>query len=159
MKVYKLKREMTIPVPIERAWSFFSDPGNLKVISPPEMNFVVLTEPLPDNIHSGLLIEYSLTPLFGIRTKWITEIKEVNEPFFFIDEQKSGPYSLWRHKHSFVQTNDGTHMTDEIEYSIPYSFIGNIANALIVKNKLDHIFKFRKKRISELFSSNNIPVA
>ena len=103
MKVYKLKREMTIPVSIERAWSFFSDPRNLKIISPPEMNFIVLTNPLPDNIHSGLLVEYSITPLFGIRTKWVTEIKEIQEPFAFVDEQKSGPYSFWRHKHSFIE--------------------------------------------------------
>ena len=100
-----------------------------------------------------------MSPLLGIKTKWITEIKEVNEPHFFIDEQRKGPYSFWRHKHAFEKTVDGTWIKDEIEYSNPFSIFGIIANALFVKRKIKSIFDYRTKIISELFSLDNVPVA
>jgi ligand-binding SRPBCC domain-containing protein len=159
MKVYKFKREMVIPVAIDKAWEFFSDPRNLKLITPPEMDFIVLTKYLPRDIYSGLNIEYSVTPIFGIKSRWITEIVDVKEPHSFTDIQKKGPYSMWRHRHSFSETEDGTFMTDEIEYVVPFSFLGIIANTLVVRRKLNSIFNFRTRIISELFSPDNVPIA
>jgi ligand-binding SRPBCC domain-containing protein len=152
MKIHNLTRELFVPSPPGTAWTFFSNPKNLPVITPPEMNFKILTKNLPEKIFSGMLIDYSLTPLFGIRTNWVTEIKEVKENEFFIDEQLKGPYALWRHKHSFIPHEKGTLMKDEVEYVMPFSSIGEMAHRWHVKKKLDFIFDYREKVISEIFS-------
>ena len=159
MKVYTFEREMLIPVSVNEAWSFFSDPCNLKTITPLDLNFKILSKNLPEKVYSGLLIDYFVSPFPGIKTRWVTEIKEVNEPYFFIDEQKEGSYALWKHKHSFEKTADGTLMKDEIEYSIPFSVLGIIAHALFVKRKIKNIFDYRSKIISELFLPDNISAA
>lgn len=154
MKVHVFKREMIIPVSVSEAWDFFSDPRNLKKITPPEMNFKILTKNLPDRIYSGLLIKYSLTPVFGIKANWVTEIKNVKENEFFIDQQLEGPYALWEHKHSFIPCKEGTMMKDEVRYALPLSFLGDIAHLLFVRKKLEAIFNYRSDVISKLWLSN-----
>jgi len=152
MKIYNLTRELFVPSPPDIAWTFFSNPKNIAVITPPEMNFKILTKNLPEKIFSGMLINYSLTPIFGIKANWVTEIKEVKENEFFIDEQFKGPYALWRHKHSFISHKKGTLMRDEVEYAMPFSSMGEMAHRWHIKKKLDYIFEYRAKVISEIFS-------
>jgi ligand-binding SRPBCC domain-containing protein len=152
MKIHKLTRELFVPSPPEIAWTFFSNPKNLAVITPPEMNFKILTKNLPEKIFSGMLINYSLTPLLGIKANWVTEIKEVKEKEFFIDEQIKGPYAIWRHKHSFAPLNKGTLLNDEVEYALPLASLGEVAHRWHIKKKLDYIFEYRAKVISEIFS-------
>ena len=41
MKVYPLKREQWLPIPVEEAWAFFSTPRNLDRITPPELGFKI----------------------------------------------------------------------------------------------------------------------
>jgi ligand-binding SRPBCC domain-containing protein len=156
MKIFLLKREVIIPVSISEAWLFFSDPRNLKTITPPKMDFKILTKNLPQKIYSGLMIDYAVRPLAGIKTKWVTEIKEVNEPYVFIDEQHKGPYSFWRHSHTFKEAAKGTSMTDEVQYALPFSVLGIVAHHLFVKNKLNIIFNYREKIIREIFNIPNI---
>ncbi|MEO5571651.1 MAG: SRPBCC family protein [Bacteroidia bacterium] len=159
MKIFTLKREIIVPVSISEAWLFFSDPRNLKKITPPEMDFTILTENLPDKVYSGLVIEYSVSPLLGIKTKWVSEIKKVNEPTFFIDEQRKGPYSFWMHKHSFEETAGGTLIKDEVQYALPFSLFGIAAHTIFVKRKLNKIFNYRTKIIEKTFSNDTIESA
>ena len=154
MKTFFLKKKMIIPVSISEAWMFFSDPRNLKTITPPEMNFHVLTANLPEEIFPGLMIQYSVSPLRGIKMKWLSEIKHVNEPYSFIDEQRSGPYSFWYHRHSFSEIGNTTLMKDLVYYSLPFYLIGSITHSLYVKNKLEKIFDYRTMVIHEIFKGN-----
>jgi len=156
MKIFLLKREMIIPVSISAAWLFFSDLENLETITPPEMDFKILTKNLPQKIYSGLMIDYSLSPFAGIKIKWVSEIKEVNEPYVFIDEQRKGPYSFWKHSHTFKEAAEGTFMTDEVQYALPFSVLGILAHHLFVKNKLHTIFNYREKIIRNIFNTRNI---
>jgi hypothetical protein len=42
-------------------------------------------------------------------------------------------------------------MTDLIHYKAPLGLLGDIAVALFIKNQLEGIFEFRKKKVIELF--------
>jgi len=55
MRINNFKQVQIVPISLERAWEFFSNPKNLSVITPPEMNFRVTSE-LPDKIYPGLII-------------------------------------------------------------------------------------------------------
>jgi ligand-binding SRPBCC domain-containing protein len=82
---------------------------------------------------------------------WLTEITQVNELNFFIDEQRRGPYSLWHHEHHFKALNNGVEMTDIIHYQLPFGWFGNLFHGLIVKPKLNQIFTYRKMILEEKF--------
>ena len=71
-----LQSSQILRTSLERAWDFFSDPRNLARITPPELDFTVLTD-LPERIHPGMMIEYRVRPLLGLPVRWLTEITHV----------------------------------------------------------------------------------
>ncbi|MBS1530661.1 MAG: SRPBCC family protein [Bacteroidetes bacterium] len=152
MKTYTLKRETFIPTTLDNAWDFFTSPLNLAKITPPDMNFVVTSDfKEGSKVYPGMIITYKVAPLLGVKLNWMTEITQVKEKEYFIDEQRFGPYALWHHQHFFKQVEDGVEMRDIVNYAIGYGFIGRTANNLIVKKKLEEVFDFRERAIGEIF--------
>ena len=115
------------------------------------MGFDILTDPLPDKVYPGMVIIYRVRPLWGIPMKWVTEITQVMEPDFFIDNQKSGPYAYWHHQHFINETDTGTEIMDIINFKVPFGIVGRILEKAIVKRKVQEIFEYRKKKLEELF--------
>ena len=106
MKFFRLLEDQTLPIPLREAWDFFSDPGNLPRITPPWLGFEVTSEP-PPRMYPGMVLTYRVRPLLGIPVSWMTEITQVSEPEYFIDEQRFGPYRLWHHEHRFEEAPGG----------------------------------------------------
>jgi ligand-binding SRPBCC domain-containing protein len=152
MKIYQLKTVQILPIGIEDAWEFFSNPNNLSVITPEWLNFKV-TSKLPDKMYAGMIISYKVHPVLGIPNTWVTEITHVKEPLYFVDEQRFGPYKFWHHQHHFKETKDGVEMTDIVNYAIPFDPLSRFVNSLLVEKKVKEIFKFREKKLEELFPS------
>ena len=150
MKVYTLKTVQNLKISLDEAWSFFSDPNNLKKITPNHLGFHI-TNDIPDKMNPGMLITYKLSPIKGFPVTWVTEITQVSEPNYFIDNQRFGPYSMWHHKHFFKEIEGGVEMIDLIHYVVPFGILGQIANSLFVRRQLNGIFAYRKKVLKELF--------
>ena len=152
-RVYSLKAIQKIPVDLKAAWNFFSKPDNLNAITPKKLGFKILniSKAYKDEMYAGQIIEYNVKPLFGIPLYWMTEITHVKNEEYFIDEQRFGPYSLWHHQHHFTAIENGIEMTDIVHYKIPYWFVGDIANALIVQKQLKEIFEYRFRMIEEKY--------
>ena len=146
------KWEMTLPITLEEAWQFFSRPENLGQITPPEMNFKVLSDLLSVPMYAGMVIRYRLTPLLGIPASWVTEITQVNEPFYFVDEQRFGPYRYWHHEHHFEIKDDGILMTDLLHYVVPFGFIGKWIDKWLISKKINQIFAYRKNILAKMFT-------
>ena len=116
------------------------------------MNFVVTSDfTVNTKMYEGMLITYAITPLFGIKMNWMTEITHVKDMEYFVDEQRFGPYALWHHQHHFKEVKGGVLMTDIVNYAIPYGIIGRIANKLLVEKQIMKIFNYRTKEINKLF--------
>lgn len=150
--MYQLKKTQLIKTDLETCWKFFSSPKNLKLITPPYMGFDIKVS-LPEKMYEGLMIAYTVRPLWGIPMTWITEIKTVEDNHFFVDEQRKGPYTIWHHEHHFKETTAGIEMTDIVTYVIPLGILGRLMHPIIVKPKLEEIFDYRYKRVEELFNS------
>jgi ligand-binding SRPBCC domain-containing protein len=149
-KIYSLKTVQKLPVSLEEAWEFFSRPKNLKEITPANLGFNIISKHHGDKMYAGQIIEYKVSPLLGIPLYWMTEITQVSENQFFIDEQRYGPYSLWHHQHHFKPIDGGVEMTDIVHYKIPFWFLGDIANTILVKRELRKIFDFRFRKAEEV---------
>ncbi|WP_294249942.1 SRPBCC family protein [uncultured Chryseobacterium sp.] len=149
---HRLYREQQLNCDIETAWIFFSAANNLSKITPKEMNFIVLTQFEDDEIYEGMLIDYFVSPLFGIKMKWQTEIIQVDFHKSFTDFQKKGPYKLWHHHHEFIQNENGILMKDTVDYELPLGFLGEIVHSLMVKKKVQDIFDYRYKVLEERFN-------
>lgn len=150
MKIYKIQSKQCFPISKDKAWDFFSNPENLKVITPNYMGFHILSG-ADKPMFAGQIIEYIVTPIFGIKMKWITEITHVINQDYFVDEQRFGPYSLWHHKHFIKEIPGGIEMEDIVDYKLPFGILGQIFHPIVVKPKLNEIFEFRRKKLAELF--------
>ncbi|WP_347839325.1 SRPBCC family protein [uncultured Draconibacterium sp.] len=152
MAFYQFKREQHIKSNISRVWDFISMPQNLKRITPAYMGFDIKTPDLPDAVYPGMIIAYTVRPLLGIPTTWVTEITHVVPQQYFVDEQRVGPYKLWHHEHHIKPKDDGVLMTDIVSYSPPMAALGRIANTLVIRQKLTEIFDYRTKAFDEIFT-------
>jgi ligand-binding SRPBCC domain-containing protein len=143
MKIYNLKRTQILPLSLAAAWEFFSSPANLEKITPQKMGFQILYKSGGDKMYPGQLIFYRVTIFPFIRLHWVTEITHMTKPYYFVDEQRFGPYSLWHHQHQFSEVAGGVLMTDEVNYAIPFGFIGRLLHWLFVGREVNAIFEHR----------------
>lgn len=150
MKLHTLKRTRSFAQPRESVFKFFESPEHLALITPPWLDFRILT-PAPVVMRQGALIDYTIRWLtFPVR--WTTLITTYDPPFRFVDEQIRGPYSLWHHSHTFTGKDDFTEMTDEVRYVLPYGPLGDAFHALIVRKQLETIFDYRSEVIGRFFA-------
>ena len=135
-----------------RHGTFYLTPKNLKDITPEYMRFDIISGD-DKKMFPGQIIEYILTPVFNIPFKWVTEITHVKQKKYFVDEQRFGPYSFWHHKHFIKEVEGGVIMEDIVHYKLPLGIIGRLAHRLFVKNKVEEIFSFRRKKLDSLFNN------
>jgi ligand-binding SRPBCC domain-containing protein len=152
MPGYHLKRVQFLPISRQQAWDFFSSPTNLNEITPPYMDFRILSNS-SDRIYAGQIITYTVKPVLGIPLFWMTEITHVQDGVYFVDEQRSGPYALWHHTHLFKDVEGGMEMTDLVHYKLPLGFLGRIAHGLFVKKQLEDLFDYRYQVLEKRFST------
>ena len=148
MNEFALHAEIWLPAPREGVFNFFCDAFNLETLTPPWLRFEVLP-PKPIEMHPGTLIDYRIR-VHGISIRWRTEITQWNPPHSFEDVQVRGPYTLWCHKHSFEERDNGTLCIDDVRYR-PRG--GTLMNWLFVRRDVEKIFQYRRKRLGELFGS------
>ena len=150
MKIYTLHKKQNLPISVEKAWEFLSSPKNLKTITPDYMGFHILSG-AEKPMFPGQIIQYIVTPVLGIKTKWVTEITHVRDLEYFVDEQRFGPYALWHHKHFIKEIEGGVEMEDIIDYKVPMGILGQMVHPFLVRPKLEEIFNYRTKKLEELF--------
>ena len=155
MKIYRLHKTQNIPITMNQAWEFLSSPANLKTITPDYMGFHILSG-ADRPMFPGQIIQYIVTPVMGIKTKWVTEITHVKDKEYFVDEQRFGPYALWHHKHFIKPIDGGVEMEDIIDYKIPFGILGQMLHPFLVKPKLEEIFEYRQKKLVELFGKYEV---
>ena len=153
MKIYQHKTSQKLNISKNNAWDFFSNPSNLSKITPTWLNFEVRTK-LPEKMYSGMIITYFVRPLLNIPQTWVTEITHVNEPNYFVDEQRFGPYKMWHHEHIFKSTESGgVMMEDIVSYAVPFGFLGRILNRLVIEKKISEIFNYRREVLIKMFGT------
>lgn len=146
MREFAFTQTQTIDRPLEEVFAFFADVHNLTRITPPWIEFRVVT-PDPVVMRAGTLIDFRLK-LHGVPVPWQTEITLWEPPHRFRDEQRRGPYRRWIHTHSFSSENGRTRMTDHVRYAVPG---GTLVQKMFVARDIERIFAFRKKTLKEFF--------
>jgi ligand-binding SRPBCC domain-containing protein len=153
MAEHILKREFTIDLPRAEVFEFFSNATNLERITPPELNFHIIT-PEPIEMREGSLIEYRLK-VNGFPVGWKTLISKWDPPNEFVDEQLSGPYKQWIHTHRFIEIEPGrTRIEDEVRYRLPFEPFGDLAH-FFVERQLKHIFDNRETAVAAVLRALN----
>jgi len=146
VNIHELNRELWLPRPVAKIFPFFADASNLEVLTPPWLNFQVLS-PRPVPIGSGTLIDYRIV-VHGIPFRWQSEITAWEPPHRFVDEQRRGPYRIWRHEHTFLERDGGTMISDRVRYAVLFA---PIVHRWLVRPDIERIFDFRTRKMRALF--------
>ena len=146
-----LERSITLNTTPDQLWAFLATPANLNELTPPQLQFKILTK-LPEQMYNGLTILYAIRiPLIGTRC-WLTEIKHIRAGEYFVDEQRLGPYRYWYHEHRLEPIGDHqTRMIDRVSYQLPFGVLGLLVHKVWVKTMLEQIFDYRSERLARLF--------
>ncbi|MDP4600167.1 MAG: SRPBCC family protein [Polaribacter sp.] len=150
MKIYTVHKKQQLPITVDEAWKFLSNPRNLKIITPSYMSFDIISG-AEKPMFAGQIIQYLVTPILGIKTKWVSEITHFEEKKYFVDVQLYGPYALWHHKHFINKIEGGVELEDIIDYKVPLGILGQMVHPFIVKPKLEEIFNYRQQKMIEIF--------
>ncbi len=150
--MYTLETEQLVTARLEECWNFLKNPENLNEITPPDLDFRIMS-PVPQDMYDGLIIEYRISiPLFGVQ-RWVAEIKHIRPKKSFVDEQRIGPYAFWYHYHELTATPGGVKLIDRVHYSVPYGIFGRLLHGLFIKKTLQRIFAYRHVKISEILGN------
>lgn len=148
MSEHILTRNLTLDLPRKKVFDFFADAENLERITPPELEFKIITEQ-PFEIKQGSLIDYKLK-MRGIPLTWRTLISVWNPPYQFVDEALKSPYRQWIHKHTFTELESNkTLIEDQVKYRLPFEPFGDLGH-WFVRRELEYIFDFRQKAVAEI---------
>lgn len=150
MKIYTLHKTQKLPISLDEAWAFLCDPSNLSKLTPSEMNMTIISG-ADRPMYAGQVLQYSVTPLPGFKTKWVSEITQYEHKKYFVDDQLYGPYAFWHHKHFVHEIDGGVEMEDIIDYKVPFGILGQFVHPFLVRPKLDAIFNYRKEQMETMF--------
>ena len=146
MRVREFSTELWLPPAPEQLFPFFADAANLEGLTPPWLNFHIVT-PLPVTIRAGTLIDYRLR-IRGVLVRWRTRISVWQPPHRFVDEQIRGPYRQWIHEHTFEAREGGTLTRDLVRYATPFDFLGH---RWLVRPDVEKIFSYRAQALANEF--------
>lgn len=152
MRIHRLVARQDLPIDLDIAWEFFSNPWNLAVVTPDWLHFEITSNP-PTRVYPGLIVTYRVSPLPFFRSQWVTEITHVVEGQLFVDEQRAGPYRFWHHLHRFESIPHGVRVLDVVHYALPLSPLSEPFHALAIRPRLRAIFQFRREVLRARFGT------
>jgi len=151
--LYTLYAKQKVATEIDLIWDFFRKPSNLNKLTPDDVEFKIISGK-SDDFYEGKMISYKIKPFKMINFNWLTEISQIKEGSYFVDNQIFGPYKMWHHEHHFKSNDDGTtDIIDKVKYKVPFYILGKLIHKIFIRKKLFKIFMFRQNKINELFNN------
>jgi ligand-binding SRPBCC domain-containing protein len=80
---------------------------------------------------------------FGLKLRLRSRITAMDRPRSFVDEQVTGTFSYFVHRHEFREEGDVTVMTDIWEHRTPLGPLGSIADALFLDRYMTRLLETR----------------
>ena len=159
-----------VPFRLERVFLFFANPENLPRLMPPQLATRVDRLDLVPPPGSGgrtatglagvgteVVTSFRILPPLPFRARWIARITEFEWNHHFADIQAHGPFKSWQHRHEFAADTrggiDGTIVRDQIEYSIGFGPLADLAERAFIGRQMRATFARRQQALQELLAT------
>ncbi len=138
----KISFQTPLPVTAEEAFAWHMRPLAFERLTPPweEMKVLESHGTIAAGVRTKILIE-----LGPIVIPWSVLYSDFKEGKSFTDTMESGPFSSWKHTHSFHPAGPNScYLADEIEYELPLGLFGRTLAKDFVKNRIARMFRYRQ---------------
>lgn len=138
-------RRTRLPVTREEAFAWHERPGAFQRLTPPFMP--ARLERGGGTLEAGSEVVLRLLPRAGqLGPRWRARHVVYDPPAEFRDEQVSGPFAEWSHRHRFDPADAGsTVLTDDVDYRLPLGALGAAVAGPAVHRQLDRMFAYRHR--------------
>lgn len=129
-----------INAPVEVVWKFHERPDILQLLTPPWQPVQVLRR--EGGLDEGAITEFRL--FIGLLPlTWLARHTKFEKYHLFTDEQISGPFESWVHRHEFTYEYGKTKLTDNISYSLPGGDAVEFVSSGLIQVQLEAMFRYR----------------
>lgn len=142
----RFEQSYLIPAEAGRVFDLHLDPNNLKKLLPKSFHPTLLSYRLPLHTGSILAIDCRYRLLSWL---WEVEIDTIEAEKTLRYHARQSPFGYWAHTISFEQNDQGTRLSDTIEYRVPFFPIGLLLEPFI-RAELNRVAKQRAEAIKAL---------
>jgi len=173
---HRFRMTQWVPYAVESVFAFFANPANLPKLMPEwqqarieeielhpadRKGAVAPVETIVAGRGTRMTLSFRPARLSPVRLSWVSLIEDFHWNERFCDRQLQGPFRYWRHCHRMQEWQSektgehGTLLIDTIEYELPFSTLGHLANRFAVRKMLEGLFNHRHRRTEELLREIN----
>lgn len=80
-----------------------------------------------------------------------SRIVTYDRPRLFVDEQIRGPFHRFWHQHTFEPSDEGSRMTDIVEFEAPFGWLGRTAERWFLARYILNLIEERNRYLAEQF--------
>jgi ligand-binding SRPBCC domain-containing protein len=131
-------QSLRISAPVEAVFAFHQRPDALQLLSPAFPPVRILHK--EGGIEAGSRVELKIGPF-----RWVALHTAFEKNQFFEDQQVSGPFAGWVHRHEFKAEGQGTILTDRIVFQLPGGAWANRLFGWAVQIGLRQMFRHRHR--------------
>ncbi len=141
MKTETFIRRSRISATAEDVYAWHASPGALERLTPPWERVKVLENTGGIERGARVVLQVGRWPL---RSRWVAEHQDFQRGRYFSDVQVSGPFTYWKHVHSFEPDGPAAcFLEDRVEYALPFGALGRWFGGWFVRRKLERLFEYR----------------
>jgi len=87
---------------------------------------------------------------FGCKLRHTSQITALSPFDYFVDEMTDGRFRSFRHEHVFRQEGGFTRMEDVISYEVPFGWLGQVFDRLLLRRHLTSFLLHRNLHIKKI---------
>jgi uncharacterized protein len=133
--------ESEMPASVAALWKWHEQPGAFARLNPPFDPAELVSRKGGLEVGAETVVKIALGPK---KIEWVARHTACEKEKLFVDEQISGPFSKWIHRHHFIfKTSHTSVLRDEIEFELPMGALGEFFAKGAIEAKLKALFRYR----------------
>lgn len=125
----------------ERVFAFHELPDAFERLTPAWAGTRILEHARSLAVGSRTIVKLRVAPFVWIRSEFVHTA--CDPPARFVDEQARGPFRSWRHQHVMTPVEEGTRLSDVIDFEPPLGIAGRWLAPLVILIRLRKLFAYR----------------